>query len=221
MLEVLLLDNGVHVCGGHVGVYDAGGDGNDTDVAADQLAAELMGEADHSGLAGGIADAGGGAEQAGDGGGVDNDAGIVGLHVLISGPGAVVHALDVDVEHVLELALLDLAEHGGVGHAGVVDHDVNASPLGHDLAHGVEHLLAAGQSRVQAENIDVGVKLLELGQSSVNGLLAVAGNGHVSAVLYEKLGGGKADAAGTAGDEYYLVFYELHGSESFLLSIKV
>ena len=105
-------------------------------VGADALAAELarpgLDHADHAELGRGVVGLAEVAVDADDGRGVEDAARVLGQHDVDDGLGAVVDALQVDVDDTVELVLAHLLELRVLHDAGVVDQGVDPAPLGHD-----------------------------------------------------------------------------------------
>ena len=122
--------------------HAAGGDGGD-DVADDVVLGALLGEglceADHAQLGSRVVGLAEVAEQAGGGGGVDDATELLLAEVRPGGAGALVAALDVDLEDEVPVGVLDVLEAHVAQDAGVVDQDVNATE---GLDGGVDDLVA-------------------------------------------------------------------------------
>src|SRR5690606_20622403 len=118
-------------------------------------------------------------------------------HMAHGGPGAVHHALEVDVQHVLPILRLHADEQGVPGSAGVVDHNVQLAKALDDLFDESLRLLAVGQ--VCAEPVGLRALRPQLGRHSLCLLLAAAVHRHRCAFRRQAARYGQADATGAAG----------------------
>src|SRR5258706_5811430 len=125
---------------GHVGRDEARRDGVDAHPAAGELLGDRLRQPDQAGLAGGVVRLAGVARETHDRGDVDHAP--LGLHQRPAGgleevPGA----LEVDLEHAVEVLLAHAHQELGARDPGVVDQDVEAAELLLDLLDQLGHTL--------------------------------------------------------------------------------
>ena len=156
---------------GHGRGDEARSDAVDGDAARGHLARQRLRHADHAGLGGGIVALAGVADDAADGGDVD-DAAIAGLgahHGARAGAHQHERRGEVDGDHLVPLLVLHHHEQVVLGEPGVVDEDVERGPsLADGLVDQLGHLRLvaeiAGQTCTRAA--ELGGELLELVRSA-------------------------------------------------------
>ena len=157
---------------------------------------------DHGAFAGGVGEAIGNAGGAGDGGHVEDDAAARIAHVTHDGFGGVEITVDVDAHDAVEIAGAGAFDGADVGHADVVDEDIEAA-LGDQ---GAENFRGAGfvgeiaglGRCLAAGGHDFGSGGFGAGAIEIEDVDRSAGCG-------EGFGNGKTDAAGSASDNRSLI----------------
>ena len=175
------------------GLDGAGADGVDAQVFG-EFDGKLAGHGDDRALGGAVSESLLDADQAGDGGDVDDrgDALVgVGKQQWQECAGDEVDAADIDVEEAVEVVGLGGLNGANVANAGVVDEQVEAGELGCGGGDGI----GAGDVEVESFGGAEG-----LGEGFGGGEVDV-GDIDECAGAYQFFGGGFTDAAGAAGDE--------------------
>lgn len=129
------------------------------------LLGEGLGEADQGKLGGGVVGLAEAAKQTGGGRGVDDTAVLLLSEVRPGGLGALVGALDVDLDNQVPVLVLDVLEADVTQDAGVVDEDIDATE---GLDGGVDDALAVLDRVVVCDSLAAGC--LDLVDDDISGL---------------------------------------------------
>src|SRR5262249_14383651 len=131
------------------GLDEARADGVGAYAPPPELLGPGLHHADHAELAGRVVGLAEIAIQADDGGSVEDDPRLLLQHRVHHGPGAVIDALQIDVDHVVELLVGHVLQLGVHDDAGVVHQAIDPTPARHDgIHHGAERRQAAHIGRV-------------------------------------------------------------------------
>ena len=187
----------------HGGLDEAGGDGVDGDAAGRQLPGGGLGEADDAGFARAVVALPGVADQADDGGDVDDAAGLLLEEAAGEGLGEQEGALEVDVQHRIPVGLAHAHQQAVPGDAGVVDQDVHLAGGGEDLLRGGCH--AGGVGDVGPERPGPAAQCLDFRHRLGAGFRLQIHPGDVGAGGGQLQGDGLADAAPGPGHHGHLL----------------
>ena len=189
---------------GHVGGDEAGGDGVGGDAAGGEFAGGGFCEGDEGGFAGRVVGLAGVADEAADGGDVD-DATVAGFHHgADDGAGKEEGGAEVGVEDALPVFVAHAQEECVAGDAGVVDENVDFLKF---LEDGFgEGLGGFGVGDVAGEGVGLSTGGAAGFDSGCEAFRRAGHEGQGGAVLGEEFGNGEADSAAGAGDEGDVVF---------------
>ena len=183
----------------HGGLDGVGHDQGDGDAVLAQLDRGGEGEAADGELGGAVEGEAGDGGQGGERADVDDVAGAPGDHAAGGGAGAEDHALGVDVEVEIHVALGEIDDVPGLEVAGDVHDHVDAPQRAGGVERGLPLVLAAHVEAAEAD--EAAIPAARLGLAGERGLVEIGGDDAV-AERGEGAGEVPADAAGAAGEEH-------------------